>query len=381
MAPRSDVPPGLSGGVPELELEVRTSAAPKAKPKWQPVAEVPLELAVEPGALVRERSTSLPPHDPNLRPGLSAPPSDVPVPDLTFDARLLADFGDPPRHWLLSPLYTWRVFKRGRDLKAALSGRRSEAMRAANEVETALVAFAERIRATAEKTATASRAVEELRQAEDLVRSRDQVLGADQDVQDARLSQIDARLANLEVGLAQAQSDARVIVAELSTVQGAVSHDEASISRAEAARREQAAMKERVAEMRARVEAGRAERGSLEHWFKRQVGARTVAVEEARDEVKRLMLAIARRAMRDRDAFGAQFDAPREQIAKLELAADAATRDVMVHEAARKSYDVRSLRRGVVVAVALMLLFVVAPIVWRASRVVVPPITDGASER
>jgi hypothetical protein len=46
----------------------------------------------------------------------------------------------------------------------------------------------------------------------------------------------------------------------------------------------------------------------------------------------------------------------------------------MIHEAARKSYDARSLHRGLVVAAVLVLVLVVAPIVWRAVRVVEPPL-------
>jgi serine/threonine-protein kinase len=139
----------------------------------------------------------------------------------------------------------------------------------------------------------------------------------------------------------------------------------------------QAATKKGVAEAQARVEAGQHERTSLEQWFKRQVGTRTAAVEEARKDVRRQMTAIARSAIGDRGAFGGELDAAREGIVKLENAAESAARDVMVHEGAIEAYDVRSLRIGVVllgVLAALLLTLVVAPIVWRATRVVEPPI-------
>jgi hypothetical protein len=85
---------------------------------------------------------------------------------------------------------------------------------------------------------------------------------------------------------------------------------------------------------------------------------------------------IAKRAAADRTAFGAELDAAREQIGQLERAAESAARDVTVHEAALVAHDVAALRRGMVLlgaAAALLLALLVAPIVWRATRVVEPP--------
>jgi chromosome segregation ATPase len=155
------------------------------------------------------------------------------VGDLDFDARLLAEYGEPPRHWLLSPLYAWRVLRRLRQLKAALAGRREEASRTAGEVEDALVAFAERVRPVAEKEPGFATAAEELHRAEELLRSRDRVLATEQDAQNARLVQVDARLAKLENELGQAQSEEQGLAAELSTAQGALGREEAKLKRAE----------------------------------------------------------------------------------------------------------------------------------------------------
>jgi hypothetical protein len=137
----------------------------------------------------------------------------------------------------------------------------------------------------------------------------------------------------------------------------------------------QAVTKKQVAEAQSKVEAGRAERLSMEQWFRRQVGTRTAAVEQARSQVRRHTVAVARRAIADRGLFGAEFDPAREQIAKLERAAQSATRDVAVHEAAIEAYHGPSLRSGAVlmgVAIVLLLALVVGPIVWRATRVVEP---------
>lgn len=132
--------------------------------------------------------------------------------------------------------------------------------------------------------------------------------------------------------------------------------------------------KRRAAEVAAKVDEGRVERSSLEQWFKRQVGTRTLAVEEARKRVRVQMVAIAKRALADTATFGAEFDPARTRIAKLELAAESAARDVRVHEAALEAHDPVWLRRGVLLAAILVLVLVVAPIVWRATRVVEPPI-------
>jgi serine/threonine protein kinase len=137
--------------------------------------------------------------------------------------------------------------------------------------------------------------------------------------------------------------------------------------------RRQADAKKRTSDAQAQVDAGRSERSSLEQWFKKQSGTRTAAVDEARQDVRRHTLALARRAVADRATFGEDFQSGRERIAWLELAAASAGRDVLVHQTALGSYDARSLRRGVIVGALLVLALLVAPVVWRATRVVEPP--------
>ena len=139
-----------------------------------------------------------------------------------------------------------------------------------------------------------------------------------------------------------------------------------------------AASKKRVAEAQTKIDAARTERASLEQWFKRQVGTRTAAVEEARKLVRGKMSAIARTAIADKSAFGAEHDPTREQIAKLDAAQASAARDVRVHELAIEAHDPGALRLGVAlmgVAVALLVALIVVPIVWRATRVVEAPPT------
>jgi hypothetical protein len=235
MAPRSDATPRPAGSVPELELDVRPTHASKPKPKPEPTTESPLELAIDPGVLVRERSTAVVPAPPPNAVVSAALAEPVPAAaqDVASDAMLLADYGPPPRHWLFSPLYAWRVLKRRRELKAAWAGRREEAARTANEAEDALIAFGERVRTSAERVPSYASMLQELRQSEETLRSRDRVLASEQDAQNARLSQVDARLSTFEAELALAQSEERAIASELSTSQATLAREEARLKRAE----------------------------------------------------------------------------------------------------------------------------------------------------
>jgi hypothetical protein len=136
-----------------------------------------------------------------------------------------------------------------------------------------------------------------------------------------------------------------------------------------------AAAKKGSAEALARLDAVRAERGSLEQQFTKQVGTRTAAVEEARKVVRVQMVTLARRAIGDKSTFGADYDAAREQLAKLDAAAEAARRDVELHTRALAAYDPRAMRTGIVlmgVAAALLLALIIVPIVWRATMVETP---------
>jgi eukaryotic-like serine/threonine-protein kinase len=137
------------------------------------------------------------------------------------------------------------------------------------------------------------------------------------------------------------------------------------------------ATKKGSAEALSRLEAVRAERASLEGQFKKQVGTRTAAVEEARKVVRGQMVTVARRAIGDKATFAADYDGARDQIAKLDAAADAARRDVELHTRALAVYDASAMRTGIVlmgVVAALLLALIIAPIVWRATMVEAPPL-------
>jgi len=229
---------------PDFQLDVPKRPAPKPVAPRKVEAEVKLELAIEPRSFApivadREsnadsnRITVVQPAQAMIARSRTRAEVVPSVGDVAFDARLLADYGKAPGHWLLSPLYAWRVLRRQRELKKGLAGRRDEAKRAANEVEDALVAFAERTRPVAEKHSEFARGIEELRGAEDVLRSRDRVLASEQDAQSARLAAVDARLAKLEAELAQAQAEERAIAGELASAQAGLARGESKLKRAE----------------------------------------------------------------------------------------------------------------------------------------------------
>ncbi len=217
---------------PELVLELSNdprdyglyspgpAAAPRVGVASAPAAGPPYPIALAPTAPI----AVLP----------SVPPSSSPVVvDLAADARLLADYGEPPRHWFQAPLYAWRVLRRQRELRAALVKRREEAARTTTEAEDALVAFAERAGPTAEQHAAYAAPLKELKRAEEILRSRDKVLASEQDAQNARLSQVDVRLSKLEGELAQARTEERTVAAEVAAAQAALARQEAKLKKAE----------------------------------------------------------------------------------------------------------------------------------------------------
>jgi hypothetical protein len=154
--------------------------------------------------------------------------------DASDDARLLADYGALPRHWVLSAPYAWRVLQRRRVIKRALVLRTQEAARATETLEDALVALAERIRPVAEKTLSYMETLDMVGSAERVLRSRDAVLASEHDAQTARLASIDARLSKLESELALSRVEAREAATAIVSLQGILTREESNLKRAEA---------------------------------------------------------------------------------------------------------------------------------------------------
>jgi hypothetical protein len=229
-----------SSSLPDLELDMpRPSARAVPAAKKAPEPEARIELAVDVRAGHADQAL--------MYGGPSASLAKVEGPrrvsvipvgtDVSFDARLLADYGTPPQSWLSLPFYAWRVMRRQGELKAAIDARRAEADRMRRDAEDALVAFAQRVRtameADAEKASEYAAALIDLRKGEDVLRSRDSVLASEQDAHNARLAAVAVRLSKLEAELAQAQAAERKIAIELATAQAAISREETKLKRVE----------------------------------------------------------------------------------------------------------------------------------------------------
>jgi eukaryotic-like serine/threonine-protein kinase len=122
------------------------------------------------------------------------------------------------------------------------------------------------------------------------------------------------------------------------------------------------------------LEAARAERKALEEWFNRRVGTRNAALGEARQVVRDSLIEIARRAMNGPSAFGEEIETLRNRVTTLERAAASAAEDATVHRTALTMHDTRVFRRGLIIVLMLLVVALVIPIVWRATRVIEPPI-------
>jgi hypothetical protein len=222
-----------------LELDMPVRAAKPVAPRKTIEQEVSLELAIDPRTLIQpieplgaSRAAISNAGGAILQSGGKGTRHPA-VHDVAFDANLLAEYGDAPSSWVMTPLYAWRVLRRQRELKQALLGRREEAGRTSTELEDALVAFAQRVRPAAEHLEGYSPMLADVNRAEEALRSRDAVLAAEQDAQMGRLASVDARLTKLEADLAKAQAEERAAAAEISSAQGALSRAEAKVKRAD----------------------------------------------------------------------------------------------------------------------------------------------------
>jgi hypothetical protein len=224
-----------------FELDLPTRTVP-ARPVVAPASPVAIELAFDPrsafGGAVRagfsasELVTAGAGGVPLVRraDARAMAPS---IDDVEADAKLLADHGGAPTHWLMTAPYAWRVLRRQRVLRQALGVRREEASRARFEVEDALVAFAESALGAAERDPGYADAIDGLRRAEEVLRSRDRVLADENDAHSARLASVDARIAKLEAEREQTRADERNAAAQLATAQAELARAEAGLKRAE----------------------------------------------------------------------------------------------------------------------------------------------------
>jgi hypothetical protein len=242
-------------GVPELELPSRPKVAPPTSSRSRRQREeVSFDLAFDPRPSAEAKPFVPRSHDDQTfelaEPARSQRQAPAPARDAQraglaehpgpraerapSDAELVADYGPPPKHWLLSPFYMLRVLRRQRALRRALAARSDEATRAARDLQDALVALAERVVPLAHHHPDYADSIATLRRSEELLRVRDRVLAVENEAEMARLASADARLAKLEADLANSQAAERTLGLELQTARQALEREEANLKKAEA---------------------------------------------------------------------------------------------------------------------------------------------------
>jgi tRNA A-37 threonylcarbamoyl transferase component Bud32 len=122
----------------------------------------------------------------------------------------------------------------------------------------------------------------------------------------------------------------------------------------------------KVAAVQDRVTSAKNERAALAEQFRRQSGARSAGVGEARKAYRTALVDFARRAVADTQTFRSEFAAARDDVAKLGRTAIARQRDMAICDAALGAYEAAGVRRGyrvVAVAVAIMVFLFLLPLI------------------
>ncbi len=210
---------GGSGGA-GLSLELDVKGGP-------PVRAMALQNAA------KGHSMSPAVHQPSFRPipaGVAERrPSVAPVE--SFEAKMLGNFGDPPKHFWQAPRYAWRVRQRLGELREALKQRRQQAERASKAIDQALVALGQRARGAAERNPQYGRTLDLLRLNEQTLRQKDSALIGEMDAHSRKLAQIDQKIAELQAAASVVQSEERRVADELAMAQATVQRAEAKLKR------------------------------------------------------------------------------------------------------------------------------------------------------
>jgi hypothetical protein len=148
-----------------------------------------------------------------------------------FEAKVLARFGEPPKHFWQAPLYAWRVRQRLGELRADLVERQTQADRAGAALEQGLIALGQRARGTAERAPRYGRTLDGIRTHEQTLRQRDGVLMTEMDAHNKRLAVVDQKMAELQAQLSAAQAEERRLSDELTIAQATVERAEAKLKR------------------------------------------------------------------------------------------------------------------------------------------------------
>ena len=225
-----------SGGGAGLSLELDTRGGPPIRgmaPKPMPSAGPGASAGGGGGGGGAIDAGMAPVKMPSFRPIPAGVPDRRPstAPVESYEAKMLGNFGEPPKHFWQAPLYAWRVRQRLADLKEALKERRQLAERAAKAIDQALVALGQRARGAAELNPQYGRTLDLLRMNEQTLRQKDGALMGEMDAHSRKLAQIDQKIAELQSVATQMQAEERRISDELNMAQATVQRAEAKLKR------------------------------------------------------------------------------------------------------------------------------------------------------
>ncbi len=217
----------FGGGSVSLELDVKPGGPPRSGAGY--AAPSPAKVAQPQGP----PSLRAPAPAPSFRPIAAgvAERYGAEAPIETFEARVLGEFGDPPKHWWQTPLYAWRVRQRLQELRQELAARAKASERAAAALEAALVALGQRARGTAEKNPAYGRTLDVLRLHEQTLRQRDSALMAETDSHNRKLAVTDQKIAELQTQLGIVHAEERRLSDELTMVEATIQRSEAKLKR------------------------------------------------------------------------------------------------------------------------------------------------------
>jgi hypothetical protein len=150
-----------------------------------------------------------------------------------YEARALADYGDPPAEWWKAPLYAYRVLRRRPELKKVADQKMREAERTRGAADDALLAFGEVVRSKAEKLGAYEGAFDAVRATEAVLGQRDAVLAQETDTHRQKQAELDAQLSELEAQLTQIQIEERQVAGELAEGETLLKRAEARAKRIE----------------------------------------------------------------------------------------------------------------------------------------------------
>jgi len=262
---------------------------------------------------------------------------DAPPPKVDpVEARVTGKFGLPPDHWWEMPSYALQVRKRLPELEQITASHRERSAKTEAALQSQLDALALRAAAAADGFSRNARApyaktIEKLRATEAELRALEGERAAETDALTQELQAADQRMAELEKELEAATAEQR----------------KAGDPTPPTARK-------RVDDARTKLKLGVEARAIVAEKLDSLTYGFSPAAKKARTEFQKVTKAFALFVLDDTTNF-AEFKAFRQAILRLQAAAAGPRKDLLLHEAALRTYDAEAVKMGKTVMIAAAL--------------------------